>query len=282
MTDAQAKSIDTALTQWQSAVANRPDGKHRRMKGMDGVAGGIFPPAAKFLSACGEVLQTDQFVALADYLKGIQAEHRSQIREARQPFDGMVADRMVRRLVDQLALTPDQEKQVRAIFQELRESRMAARSSGRDSVISDASEFSRHREELTRRLSSVLTADQLTQFKSLGEKRHNRREANRKWEADRSERRDRRTANAVQCLQGVLQLSDGQSAQIKQMLASLPAPEPPDGGTACPMGPIRRPLMAGAEQFHRAESQIRTVLSPDQVKRLDAVLQLLPGRQERL
>ena len=275
MTDAQAMSVDAALTQWTAAVAIRRAGNHGRGMGTGNSAGGMFPPAAMFLSECGKILQTDQFVALADYLKGIRSEHRQQIAEVRQQFGGAGADRMVRRLADQLALTPDQEVQVRTIFQELRASRIEAHSGDQGSVFPDSSEFARHREELTARLSSVLTADQLAQFKSLGEKRHKMRDVNR------SEWRDKRTADAVQCLQGVLQLSDGQSTQIRQMLLALPVP-PPDGGTALPMRPFRRPMMAGVGQFRRAESQIRTVLSPDQTRRFDAVLQLLPGRPERL
>jgi Spy/CpxP family protein refolding chaperone len=274
MTDAQTASIDAALMQWRTAVADRRERMHSGERPPDRAAGGMFPPAATFLSESGKTLQTDQFVALANYLKEVQTAHRSQIPEARHQFGGAMGDRMVRRLVDQLALSPDQEKQVRQVLQDLRAAREKAFTGGKDAPTPDSIAFVRAREELMSRLSSVLTPDQLAQFKSLQEKRH------QKMEANKGDWKDAKITNGVERIQGILQLSDGQATQIRQILADLPAPQRPDGKRGHPMGGFRGPMMGGG-QLLKAQSQIRAVLSPDQARRFDAVLQLLPGPQDR-
>lgn len=275
MTDAQAASVDAALSNWRTDVAAR--GQRRR----DGAtpdfkaAGGMFPPAATFLSEAGKYLQTDQFVALAGYLKTVQTQHRPELAEVRRHAGGRMAERMVRRMVDQLALSPEQEKQVQQILQEFRAARMQAFQGRQGSMPPDTAAISRMRGELLTRLSGVLTPDQLAQFKNFQEKRHER------WEANKDDRRNTVISNAVERLRGVLQLSDDQAVQVKEILASIPPPAP-DGAGGPMMGRFNGPKMPGGGPLIKAQSQIRGVLSPDQARRFDAVLQLLPGRQDHL
>ncbi|MBI5867513.1 MAG: hypothetical protein HZB43_04365 [candidate division Zixibacteria bacterium] len=266
MTDTQAASVDAALTNWRTAVADRGQRMHDGGRPDFKAAGGHFPPVATFLSEAGKTLQADQFVALAGYLKTIRDQHKSEMGQMRQQAGGMMADRMVR----QLDLSPDQEKQVQQILQEFHTARMQA-FQAHPGVPPDSAEVSRVRAELLSRLGSVLTPDQLEKFKSFQEKRQHR------WEANKGDRRNTAIDQGVESLQGVLQLSEGQTTQIRQILASIPPPAPHGGGGPM-MGGFRGGMMPWGGPLLKAQSQIREVLSPDQARRFDAVLELLPGR----
>ena len=272
MTDAQALQIDSALTQWRSAVESRRE----RMRSGDAPleAGSVraAPPAALFLATSGKVLQTDQFVALVGYLKQRQAGLKSQMQAARPKLQGNATDRIVRRMVDQLALSPDQEKQVRENLQELWATRKDALADGQAPGPPDTAQFHRSREQFVASLSKVLTPDQLARFDSLRAKREG------KWAAGKDKREAAGVDNAVGCLQGILQLSESQATQVRQVLAGLPASAPSGTAADRPMGRFGHPMFPGAHLLLSAQSQIRPILSPDQVRRLDAVLQLLPDR----
>ncbi len=272
MTDDQAAQIETALTQWKTVAGSRREGIRPEQRPSDGKGGRIFPPAAMFLSESGKVLQTDQFVALVHFLKEKRSEQKTPVAEIRSQFREVGIDRMARRMVSQLALSPDQEKQVRAALQELRASREESRVSDRGGMRPVSAQFGRLHEQLTERLSHVLTPDQRAQFDSLWTKRGERQNVGR------DKRQEARIGNAIECLQGILQLSDSQMAQIRQVFAELSVSRLSDTACAGGMGWSSRPLKADANLFRRAESGVRPILSADQIKRFDAVLQLLPER----
>ncbi len=273
MTDAQAASVDAALTNWRTAVADLSQRMHDGERPDFKAPGGIFPPVAAFLSEAGKALQTDQFVALAGYLKTIRDQHKTEMGQMRQQAGDMMADRRVRRMVRQLNLSADQEKQVQQILQDFRTARMQA-FQAHPGVPPDSAEVRRVRGELMSRLGSVLTADQLAKFKSFQEKRRHR------WNANQDDRRNMAIDHGVAKLQGVLQLSEGQTAQIRQIFASIP-PLAPDGCGEPMMGGFRGGMIPGGGPLLKAQTQIREILSPDQARRFDAVLQLLPGRRAK-
>jgi hypothetical protein len=272
MTDAQALQIDSALTQWRSAVESRREGMRSGAAPLEAGSLRAAPPAALFLAASGKALQTDQFIALVGYLKQRQAGLKSQMQAARPTFQGNAIDRIVRRMVDQLALSPDQEKQVRDTLQGLWAARKEALAGGQEPAQPDSAQFHRSREQFAGTLSKVLTPDQQARFDSLRAKREG------KWAANQDKRQAAGVDNTVGCLQGILQLSESQAAQVRQVLAGLPANAPSGTVAGGPMGRFGHPMFPGAHLLMSAQSQIRPILTPDQVRRLDAVLQLLPDR----
>lgn len=272
MTDAQASQIDSALTQWRSAVESRREAMRSGEAPLEAGAARTAPPAALFLAASGKVLQTDQFIALVGYLKQRQTGLKSQMQAARPQFQGNATDRIVRRMVDQLALNPDQEKQVRENLQALWATRKDALAGGQTPTQPDSAQFTRSREQFVASLSKVLTPDQLARFDSLRAKREE------KWAAGKDKRQAAGVDNAVGCLQGILQLSESQATQIRQVLAGLSASAPSGTAVGAAMGRFGHTMFPGAHLLMSAQSQIRPILSPDQVRRLDAVLQLLPDR----
>jgi Spy/CpxP family protein refolding chaperone len=275
MTDAQASQIETALTQWKAATDSRRENVHSKRQPSDAGMMRASPPVAGFLAECGKVLETDQFVALTGYLKQRRSELKTHREPSRSQFQGTAIDRTVRRMVDQLALTSDQEKQVRAVLQELRASREEPRAHGRSGARPDSAQFGRLHQQLTERLSNVLTPDQQAKFDSLWTKRGKRQNADKdKWQ-------EARINSAVECLQGILQLNESQLARIHDVFAGLSFDAPSGTGRGDGMRRFRGPLRADANLYRKAESGIRTVLSSEQIKRFDAVLQLLPGGPER-
>jgi Spy/CpxP family protein refolding chaperone len=275
MTDVQASQIETALTQWKAAADSRRENVRSKRPSSETGMMRASPPVAVFLAECGKALETDQFVALTGYLKQRRSELETHGEPGGSQFQGTAIDRTVRRMVDQLALTPDQEKQVRAVLQELRASREEPRTHGRGGARPDSAQFGRRHEQLTERLSHVLTPDQQAKFDSLWTKRGERQNADKdKWQ-------EARINSAVECLQGILQLNESQLARIHDVFTGLSSDAPSGTGRGDGMRRFRGPLRADANLYHKAESGIRTVLSSEQIKRFDAVLQLLPGGPAR-
>jgi Spy/CpxP family protein refolding chaperone len=252
------------------ARAHRGDGPARGYEPGGGPKEGFEPPMVRFLEKTSSILSGDQFVTLTQFLAGRRAELRPGPDGPRAAFDGTFGRLAARRL----GLTEDQRDQLRPFFTAFGDGMRSVRDGLEAGTLSPEQARDRAKElrlALEQSARGVLTPEQWRQVRAFREERRDR-QFDRRTDAQ-PQHVDRITGMYVR----VLGLDDAQASRVRQVMgATIPARQAVAERRA--QGTIE-PEDFAYEMMNierGAAEQVRGLLTPDQAKRFDALLDLLP------
>jgi hypothetical protein len=255
---------------WPRARVHRGEGLARDYRPGGGPKEGFEPPMIRFLERTSSILSGDQFVTLAQFLAGRRAEMRPGSGGPHPAFDGTFGRLAARRL----GLTDNQRDQLKPFLNAFGDGMRSVRDGLEAGTLSPEQARDRAKElrlTLEQGVQGALTPQQWRQVQTFREERRDRQSGRR---ADAQPQHvDRITGMYVR----ILGLEDTQASRVRQVMeATIPARqalaerraqgtiEPED--FAYEMMTIER----------GAAEQVRGLLTPDQAKRFDALLDLLP------
>ena len=313
LTPPQAAALQPALATWQSAMEERrarfgdraggqrgPRGDRGGRRGQGGGfgpgqgrgpgsgqgpgfgqgSGANFPegepPLQTFLSACADVLETEQFVKLAELISEKRAECQSPGRGMRGGHGAPMFMPMMR-FARELDLEQEQVQQIRAFVPEIAESARDLFSTYAEGTITlDALRdgIREIRIQIETRLQDILEADQLTQLEELIAE-HQAEMAER-----RLEKIDEGSERKADFLTRVLDLTDAQQEQLGAALAEATAR----------METLLQAIGAGDVEIEDAittrieireetDTAIRAFLTDEQIAVFDALQELRRGHR---
>jgi hypothetical protein len=252
------------------ARAHRGNGMARGYEPNGGPKEGFEPPMIRLLEETSSILSSDQFVTLAQFLAGRHAEMRPGSGGPRMALDGTFGRFAARRL----GLTDDQRGQLKPFFTAFGEGMRSVRDGLEARTLSPEQARDRAKElrlALEQGVQGVLTPQQRKQVQTFREERRDRQSGRR---ADAQPRHvDRITGMYVR----VLGLEDAQASRVRQIMgATIPARQAVAERRA--QGTIEPEDFAYEMMTieRGAAEQVRGLLTPDQAKRFDALLDLLP------
>lgn len=252
------------------ARAHRGDGVARGYGPGGGPKAGFEPPMIRFLEETSSILSGDQFVTLAQFLAGRRAEMRPGSGGPRAAFDGTFGHLAARRL----GLTNDQRDQLKPYFTAFGEGMRSVREDIEAGTLSPEQARDRAkglRLALEQGVKGALTPEQWRQVQAFREARRDR-QSDRRADAQ-PQHVDRITGMYVR----VLGLEDAQASRVRQVMgATIPARQAVAERRA--QGTIEPEDFAYEMMTieRGAADQVRGLLTPDQAKRFDALLDLLP------
>jgi Spy/CpxP family protein refolding chaperone len=222
----------------------------------------------RILEKASSILSGDQFIALAQFLAGRRAEMGSGGLSTPfdRPFGRLAAGR--------LGLTDIQRDQLKPVFTTFGDGLRQVREGIEAGIMTPGQARDRAKElclTLERGARQILTPEQWKQVQTFREGRRDR-QSDRRAEAQ-PQRVDRITAMYIR----VLGLEDAEASQVRRIMeATIPARRA--------AAERRAQGTLGPEDFayetmtieKNAAGQVRGVLTPDQAKRFDALLDLLP------
>lgn len=297
LTGEQAAVVDAALNQWRARTEEQRRQMEQRRNaqghGMPGAFGESEPPMLAFLEAVVPALDTNQVAALAGLLErkhdqagegmgpGGGGPRGGGMRPGGRPggpggpgFGGPIGG-VLRELRDELDLSAEQRTALRDALKASHDTFRDLRRSFRDGTITaeelrDAARDARL--ALEEQLADILSADQYTLLMdTLAEHR-----------TEMIDRRlahlDEGAARRLDFLTNVLQLDDGQAAQVETILndsmdARRAVLEALRDGTI----EIEEALYQGYLIAQSTAAAIRDLLTPEQQAVFDALRTLLPG-----
>ncbi len=317
LTTEQLQPMESALEKWTAAVQSRresgqfegrrgrrggdrqglcPDGERgpRPSRGT-GRLGDHEPPMLVFLEECAEILNPDQFVAVAEFLVERREAHCETFAGTRPnrpagfhgrggpggQFQGQKSDRMI----DELDLTEEQQNALREAREQNRETMQALiQEAGGRGQMDEATrdQIREMREQMKAQMESILTPEQLAQLEELRDER--RVGMKEKREANFTQKIERR----VEFLSRILDLDETQKQQITEILAQAHEQMQTLHENAREQEMSFADVRAEAEQIkEQTETAIQELLTAEQATMFAALRSLLPqhrgpGRSFRL
>lgn len=282
LTSAQSTAMETALILWETAMTERREARQqardegqRRWERGTGEWSGRESPFSAFVEVSSDILTTDQFVALIEFLaewRDTRPERKGTFAQRRKGQPGKQRADFVERFGDALELTDAQRAEIEAIIgayrDTMRELRSGTDSSDRDSF---REQLAGMRAAMQEEIEAVLDAGQLARLEELrDERRETRREQHAEWAQLRLERQ-------VEFLTRVLNLDDAQQAQFSDILTASQAQRQELRSTARDNGTPHEDIRAEAERIREeTQSALRELLTADQVTLYDAIRTLAP------
>ncbi|MFC1475392.1 hypothetical protein ACFLQW_00135 [Candidatus Zixiibacteriota bacterium] len=307
LTTEQLQPMETALDNWTTAVQSRREtrqsegrrgkrGGNRQSRGSGsecgprfggrgaGVLGEQEPPMRTFLAESAEILEPEQFSALATFLAERREAHREAIAGNRpgrsEGFRGrggpgrLFHGQKQGGLIDNLDLTEEQQTTLREAREQMRDTMrsLVGESGGRGRMDETTREQIRQlREQMKGRMESILTPEQLAQLEELRDER--RAERQDKREVNFAQRLDRR----VEFLSKVLDLDETQQQQISDILTENHEQVQTLHQNAreqdLPVADLREEIEKIREE---ADTAIRELLTAEQAAMFDALRSLMP------
>lgn len=236
-------------------------------------------PFLTLVSESSAILNTDQFTTFAAYLSARRQQGRPDFGRGEDHkrlggLGGRMGGRRLEGMARELELTADQRDAIQKVFQEHGEQSRAVMEQLRKGAIdADAAraQIKAIREDMKSDLDFYLTPQQREKAKAMKAER----------EAARVDRRIERLGEEmktrVEFLDGTLALDDAQQSQVAAILQGTVAArtanlEAVKAGTLEPEDAAYKTL----EIEKAAADQIRPVLNPDQLRRFEALVNLLP------
>ena len=264
------QSWDAARTTWRSALRSGDAATASNPAGAPNVS-----PFQGFLVECSGILNTDQFVALAAYLK----EH-SQPVSANATSHGPSgraggARQHMGVFAKELSLTDIQKEELQKFFQQCRDSSRATSSQGEVGQL-DSTAFRKGRAEfraqIDQEMQKILTPEQyskLAEMRAKGDSAMPRRQHPGPEAA---------VGRRLNFLQRTLGLSTSQSSAVQQILASNVKTKPAGRSVrSAGVAPSSRSRGDWQAARTRTDAEIRKLLTADQARRFDALCDLRPG-----
>lgn len=250
-------------------------------------ARGVRPesPVQTFLATSSKTLSTDQFLILCDHLASQRAErHRDRIRrrEGHRVESARSENRRghhdkgrFSRVSHKLGLSPEQVRQLHEVCKEYRErsgALFASVASGTLTADAGAAQATKFAQSKRADLWTILTSEQLTK---LDEGKQGRivHGVDRRLKA-----LDTQLTRRAEFLARVLLLSEDQARQAEQiLLTSIPERERNLIGVRDGTIDSQVAALKGIELEQQVLAELRSILTEDQLKRLDAIRDLVPG-----
>jgi len=286
MEDAVETWHAAVTSQWETRQAQRESGTRRERGAIKDRAA----PMQDFLVESAGILDSDQLVQLIAFLAENREENRQAMAQNRsgkgkrfeghRPKDGQGRGQKHDRLPDELNLTEEQRAQLaearqpmRDVMQELHAQYPGGRKN--EEFQTKAQEL---RDKMRATMEGILTQEQLDQLQQLRDNRH----------AERSEQREEMVETKldrhVEFLTGVLDLTDTQSEQVRDILASSHEQTKTLMENAREDKTARDELRDAMKNIKdEAATTIRGILTPEQTAIFDALKEMMPrdGRPGR-
>ena len=282
LTSAQSTAMETALILWETAMTERREARQQardegQRQGERGTGewSGRESPFLAFVEVSADILTTDQFVALIEFLaewRDTRPERQRAFGQRRKGQPGEHRADFVERFGDALELTDTQREEIEAIIgayrDAMRELRSGTDSSDRDSF---REQLAGMREAMQEEIEAVLDAGQLARLEELRDERHKvRRERHAEWA-------ELRLARHIDFLARVLDLDDAQQVQFSDILTASQAQRQELRSTARENGTPHEDVRAEAERIREeTQSALRELLTADQATLYDAIRTLAP------
>jgi Spy/CpxP family protein refolding chaperone len=308
----QQQLLESAYNVWAAAIQSRQDKRQTEGRRGPGKRGREFdgeppaeladqePPVQAFLITCSNVLTSEQFIALVNYLAEYQKAQREAMAEQREARfaergAGMGEGRGGRggiggpggpggEFMDELNLTEVQQAALEEAREQHRETVQALiEAAGGPGQLDEATraKLDELRQQMKQTLENILTAEQLAQLAELRETR----------QAETAERRDamftRGAERITDFLAQVLDLDDTQKQQIIEVMTGAQAKIKALHESAREADTPREDLRDQMDQIRdESKTAIRALLSEEQAAAFDALSNLLPhspgGRMARM
>jgi Spy/CpxP family protein refolding chaperone len=287
----QAEAMEKAVEKWREAVSRQWEAHQTRR------AGGVKPergamrnmadhesPMLVFLEESSDILDAGQFAQLAAFL----SEHRDANRQAmeqKRPDKGQRPEGhpsmrgegpgpMFGGLADELDLTEEQQAQIAEAQKAMHEAMQQLRTQYEDARNNEEfrAKAKELRDAMQEKIHSILTEEQLAQLEQLREDRQAERQAQHEQMVEI--RLDRH----VEFLTKVLDLTDAQSLQVKEILTTAHDQTKTLMESAREDETARENIRDALKNIRdEAASAIKGILTADQVTVFDALKQLMPG-----
>lgn len=295
----QQQLLETAYNVWAAAIQSRQEKRQTEGRRGPGMRGREFdgeppaeladrePPVQAFLISCSDILTTEQFIALVNYLGEYQKAQREAMAEQR---DARFAERGAGmgegrggfggpggpggEFIDELDLTEAQQ----AALEEAREQHRAAvqaliEAAGGPGQLDETTraKLDELRQQMKETLENILTPEQLAQLEELRATR----------QTEMAERREamftRGTEHITDFLAQVLDLDETQKQQIIDVMTAAQTKMKALHESVREADAPREDLREQMDQIRdESKTAIRALLSAEQAAVFDALSNLLP------